>query len=77
MAYEEKYDSLLSWADLIVLISNCALEIMNFPTFGFGGGLRDAWEPDLSTYWGSEFWNSKPFKESKTGEFHNGYPLKW
>ena len=71
---KKKYGAALSWADLIILSSNCALEIMNFPTFGFGGGRRDAWEPDRSTYWGPEFWNGKPFKESKAGEFHNGHP---
>jgi catalase-peroxidase len=71
---KKKYGAALSWADLIVLTGNCGLEIMNFPTFGFGGGRRDAWEPDRSTYWGPEFWNGKAFKGSKAGEFHNGHP---
>ncbi len=71
---KKKYGAALSWADLMVLTGNCALEIMNFPTFGFGGGRRDAWEPDRSTYWGPEFWNGKPFKESKVGEYYDGHP---
>jgi len=49
---------------------------MNFPTFGFAGGRRDAWEPDRSTYWGPEFWNGKPFKESEVGEYYDGHPDK-
>jgi len=73
---KKKYGAALSWADLIVLTGNCALEIMNFPTFGFAGGRRDAWEPDRSTYWGPEFWNGKPFKESKVGEYYDGHPDK-
>lgn len=60
----------------MVLTGNCALEIMNFPTYGFGGGRRDAWEPDRSTYWGPEFWDGKPFKESKVGEYSDGHPDK-
>jgi catalase-peroxidase len=71
---KKKYGASLSWADLMVLTGNCGLEIMNFPTYGFGGGRRDAWEPDRSTYWGPEFWNGKPFKESKVGESYNGHP---
>lgn len=71
---KKKYGAALSWADLMVLTGNCALEIMNFPTYGFGGGRRDAWEPDRSTYWGPEFWNGKPFKESKVGEYYDGHP---
>lgn len=53
---KQKYGAALSWADLIVLTGNCALEIMNFPTFGFGGGRIDAWEADRATYWGPEGW---------------------
>ncbi|TQI70527.1 catalase-peroxidase [Gramella sp. Hel_I_59] len=71
---KQKYGASISWADLIVLTGNCALEIMNFPTFGYAGGRRDAWEPDRSTYWGPEFWNGKPFKESKVGEYYDGHP---
>jgi catalase-peroxidase len=71
---KKKYGASLSWADLMVLTGNCGLEIMNFPTYGFGGGRRDAWESDRSTYWGPEFWNGKPFKESKVGESYEGHP---
>src|SRR5664280_3042101 len=56
---KQKYGSALSWGDLMVLTGNCALEIMGFPTYGFGGGRRDAWEADSSTYWGPEVWNPK------------------
>src|SRR5579871_6493920 len=51
---KQKYGRKISWADLMVLAGNCALESMGFKTFGFGGGRADAWEPDDSTYWGSE-----------------------
>ncbi len=49
-----QYGNSLSWADLIVLAGNCALESMGFKTFGFGGGRADVYEPDESVYWGSE-----------------------
>ena len=52
---KQKYGSALSWADLMVLTGNCALEIMGLPTYGFGGGRRDAWEADDATYWGPEW----------------------
>ena len=51
---KRKYGNSLSWADLIVLAGNCALESMGFKTFGFGGGRADVYEPDESVYWGSE-----------------------
>ncbi|CCQ16425.1 Catalase-peroxidase-Peroxidase/catalase [Rhodococcus sp. AW25M09] len=58
---KQKYGNALSWADLMVLTGNCALEIMGFPTYGFGGGRRDAWEADDATYWGPEYIeNSNP-----------------
>ena len=56
---KQKYGSALSWADLIVLTGNCAMEIMGFPTYGFAGGRHDAWEADNSTYWGPEVWDAK------------------
>ncbi len=56
---KQKYGSALSWADLIVLTGNCALEIMGFPTYGFAGGRHDAWEADNATYWGPEVWDAK------------------
>ena len=51
---KKKYGQKLSWADLIVLTGNVALESMGFKTFGFGGGRADAWEPDEDVYWGPE-----------------------
>ena len=51
---KRKYGSALSWADLIALTGNCALESMGLPIVGFGGGRVDAWEPDAATYWGPE-----------------------
>ncbi|THV43554.1 catalase/peroxidase HPI [Glycomyces buryatensis] len=51
---KQKYGRSLSWADLIVLSGNVALESMGFPTFGFGGGRMDAWESDEDVYWGPE-----------------------
>ncbi len=51
---KQKYGRKLSWADLIVLTGNVALESMGFKTFGFGGGREDSWEPDADIYWGPE-----------------------
>jgi catalase-peroxidase len=51
---KKKYGRKISWADLMVLAGNCALESMGFKTFGFGGGREDIWEPEDDIYWGSE-----------------------
>jgi catalase-peroxidase len=51
---KQKYGKKLSWADLMILTGNCALESMGFRTFGFGGGREDVWEAEDGTYWGSE-----------------------
>ncbi len=51
---KSKYGRAISWADLMVLAGNVALESMGFATFGFGGGREDAWEPDDDVYWGPE-----------------------
>lgn len=51
---KKKYGSALSWADLMILAGNVALESMGFRTFGFGGGREDVWEPPQDIYWGPE-----------------------
>ena len=51
---KKKYGQKLSWADLMILAGNVALESMGFKTFGFGGGREDVWEPDEDVYWGPE-----------------------
>ena len=51
---KQKYGQKISWADLLILAGNCALESMGFETFGFGGGREDVWEPEQDIYWGPE-----------------------
>ena len=51
---KQKYGKKVSWADLMILAGNCALETAGFRTFGFGGGRADTWEPEEDIYWGSE-----------------------
>ena len=51
---KQKYGRKISWADLMILAGNVALETMGFKTFGFGGGREDVWEPDQDVYWGAE-----------------------
>ncbi|WBV61684.1 catalase/peroxidase HPI [Chryseobacterium camelliae] len=51
---KQKYGNKISWADLLILTGNVALESMGFKTFGFAGGRADVWEPDMDVYWGTE-----------------------
>jgi catalase-peroxidase len=74
---KQKYGRKISWADLIVLAGNVALESMGFKTFGFGGGRPDVWEPDESMYWGKEkVWFPDPQSDERyTGDRQLENPL--
>ena len=66
---KQKYGKKISWADLIILTGNVALETMGFKTFGFGGGREDVWEPDQDVYWGTEkTWLGGDVRYGKVGK---------
>jgi len=77
---KQKYGKKLSWADLMVLVGNVALESMGFKTFGFAGGREDVWQPEEDVYWGAEGewlgndkrYNEKGDLEGQLGAVHMG-----
>ena len=75
---KKKYGKKISWADLMILAGNCALESMGFKTFGFGGGRADVWEPEEDVYWGAE---DSGLATSATAEIGNSRilspPCRW
>ncbi len=73
---KQKYGNKISWADLMILTGNCALESMGLKTFGFGGGRADVWEPAEDVYWGSETeWMGDNKRYSDNGERELENPL--
>lgn len=69
---KQKYGNKISWADLLILTGNCALESMDLKTFGFAGGREDIWEPEQDVYWGSEAeWMGSDKRYSGNRELEN------
>lgn len=68
---KQKYGSKISWADLMILAGNCALESMGFKTIGFAGGREDIWEPEEDTYWGPEQEWLADKRHTEDGELEN------
>ncbi|WP_437123521.1 peroxidase family protein [Subtercola boreus] len=71
---KHQHGNALSWADLMVLTGNCSLELMGLPTYGFGGGRLDAWEPDDGTWWGPEVWNPHALRERRPDGLRTRHP---
>ncbi|MCY0855409.1 catalase/peroxidase HPI [Cupriavidus sp. D39] len=77
---KQKYGNQISWADLLILTGNVALETMGFKTFGFAGGREDTWEPDQDVYWGNErTWlggDARYGRDAASGHADNGRNLE-
>ena len=77
---KKKYGRKISWADLMILAGNCALESMGFPTYGYAGGREDIWEPEQDVYWGSETeWgaNEERYDEGKLEDPLSAVMMGW